>query len=86
VAGKGQGHARRNVDENVRLVREQYHGVIGGHLVKRARQIVVAAKFAAHDTLRDLVPEARDPEAGIRAARFSRRGNPTLSNARRTAP
>jgi hypothetical protein len=68
VACQRQAHARRDFDEDVRLVRQEDHGMVRRHLAERARQIVLAAENAAADPVRQLVPKAGDPEPGAALA------------------
>jgi hypothetical protein len=94
VAGQRKANARPHLDEDVRLVRQEDHWVARRQQVERTGKIVFAAKSAASEPVRQLVPEAPeagDPEAGLTFAKqngpvlISRHGMWTLSNARRTA-
>jgi hypothetical protein len=52
----------RHLRENVRLVREQDHRIVGSDACQRAGQIVDAFKRARAKPISDLVAEASEPE------------------------
>ena len=68
MAGERERHALRHVEENIGLVRQQDHRIVGGDLRERAGQIVHAAEAAGADAMRDLVAETGEPEALARLA------------------
>ena len=57
-----QRHARRHIGENVRLVSEQQHGIVGLHPRQRSRQIVDAAELAVPKPVGELIAEAGEPK------------------------
>jgi hypothetical protein len=62
VAGERQGNAWRHTHEDVRLVGEQDHRVVGRDLGEGPCEIVFAAKGAGPEPVGDLIAEACNPE------------------------
>ena len=63
MAGERECHTRWHLGENVRLMHEQNHRIIGADAGQGAGQIVRAPKLVATKAISDLVPKSRQPEA-----------------------
>ena len=69
VAGERERNARRHIHEDVRLVGEQDHRVVGRDLGEGPGEIVFAAKGAGPEPVGDLIAEAATPADAVTAVR-----------------
>ena len=91
MAGERQRDAWRHLRENIRLVHQQDHRIVGGDARERAGQIVDAAEAAGAEPIRELVAEPGEPEAAAAivpssTASFSMTGMCDVGQARCARP